>query len=152
MSLWGFTVIKRWISNYSEKPECFRDVLLDHSMRSDASFLFWLQPLHLVSDLSNKWHTKWLVAVFTLPPSPSPPHSEVTQCDKISIPNTSLRTVKLLFSPFSHKSQSDTGNFFLCLQCNRKICFYLETIQKSSLFLESEITEEDFSKRFLSID
>ena len=40
--------------------------------------------------------------------------------------------------------------FFLCPQCNRKICFYLEAIQKSSLFLECEITEEDFSKRFRS--
>ena len=119
-------------------------------MYSDASFVFLPQPLHLVSDLSNKWHIKWLVTMFTLPPSPPPLHSEVSQHDKISVPRPSPRTVKLWVSPFSHKSQSDTGNFFLCPQCNRKICFYLEAIQKSSLFLECEITEEDFSKRFQS--
>ena len=89
--------------------------------------------------------------MFTLPSSPPPSHSKVSQHDKISIPKPSPRTVKLWFSPFSHKSQIDTGNFF-CLQCNRKICFYLEAIQKSSLFLECEITEEYFSKRFLSIN
>lgn len=116
------------------------------------SFISLLQPSHLVSDLSNKWHVKWLVTVCTFPSSPPPPNSELSQCDKISIPKPSPRTVKLLFSPFSHKSQIDTGNFFfLCLQCNWKICFYLEAIQKSSLFLEYEIAE-DFSKKVSSIN
>lgn len=122
-----------------------------HGRYSDASFVFLLQPLYLVSDLSNKWYIKWLVTVLTLPSSPPPPHSEASQHDKISIPKPSPRTVKLFFSSFSHKSQNDTGNFFLCLQCNRKICLYLEAIQKSSLFLECEFTE-DFSKGFLSIN
>lgn len=116
VSLWSFTVIKRWFSNYSEKPQHFRDVLLDHSMYGDASFVFLPQPLHLVSDLSNKWHIKWLVTMFTLPSSPPPSHSKVSQHDKISIPKPSPRTAKLWFSLFSHKSQIDTGKFlfFVC--------------------------------------
>lgn len=127
--------MKRRFSNYSEKPEGFRDTLLDHSMHRDASLVFWLQPLRLVSDLSNKQPTKWLVTVFTPPPAPAPQHSEVSQCEKTSIPKPSPRTVKLSFSPFSHKSQSNTGNFFLCLQCNKKKKnVYLATIKSQACF------------------
>lgn len=145
MSLWSFTVIKKWISNYSEKPARFRDILRDHQIHSDANFVFRLQPLHLVSDLSNKWHTKWLVTVFTLP-------SLLTLTTLRSQPvwqnfNTKTFTENsetFILSIFPQVSKWYWKFFFLCLQCNRKICFYLETIQKSSLFLECEITGEGF--------
>lgn len=132
----------------SEAISCTPARTVMRASSSCCSFRTWCQ-IWVISGILNDW---WQFLPFLPPYHHTPPHSEVSQRDRISIPKNLPReqwNFSSLHFPTSLKVILEI--FFLCLQCNRKICFYLEAIQKSSLFLECEFTE-DFSKGFLGID